>query len=209
MDVIVGNPPWGSAPKYNHQQGQWCNHFDWPIGDNELSQAFIARSLNLLKPDGEGGLLVSTEVFLKHNPQSENNRKFRQRWVGREILTLKMVVNFIHTCELFFQSSDAPFAVVHYQAKQAEIEHVINYWSSKRTEIIEERLAIVLHLSDIKRVRQIELLNNEQLWKTYWWGNHRDAALVKNILQLGDSIRELIDKRDGFSGTGFQRQNTI
>lgn len=204
VDVIVGNPPWGSA-NTKSLETQWCSYFDWPIGDNELSQAFIARSFNLLKPGGESGLLVSTGVFLKNNPKSENNQKFRQKWL--ENSTLKTVVNFIHACELFFKNSDAPFVVVHYQAKKAETGHSINYWSSKRTEIIEKKLALVLHLSDIKRVRQIELLNNEQLWKTYWWGNHRDASLI-NLLGLDNPLSSSVDKNnkgDPITGRGFEK----
>ena len=61
FDVIVGNPPWGADTTI---ATQWCNVFDYPVGDKELSQCFIWRTRKFLKPDGEIGLLVSTcEMF--------------------------------------------------------------------------------------------------------------------------------------------------
>lgn len=72
-DVIVGNPPWGE-PMKNDPDGQravqWCQSFNLPIGDNELSQCFIWRTLNLLADDGIAGLLVSSGVFFKRHPKS-------------------------------------------------------------------------------------------------------------------------------------------
>jgi hypothetical protein len=89
FDIIVGNPPWGFKKRavqeieLAQQQAQrWCEVFDWSIGDKELSQAFIARSLTLLKDSGECALLVSTGVFLKHHP---NSRKFRRRMSAKSI----------------------------------------------------------------------------------------------------------------------------
>jgi len=205
VDVIVGNPPWGSV-KPNSVAIQWCKWFAWPIGDNELSQAFIARALNLLKPEGECGLLVSTGIFLKNNPQSSNNREFRQKWMHHS--TLKTVVNFIHSCELFFEGSNAPFAFVHFQTKIPHSDHAVNYWSSKRTKVIERKLSVVLSLSDIQRVRQTELLGNEQLWKTYWWGNHRDASLVTLLQTTNSPLISCVDKdNEGnpITGRGFEK----
>lgn len=203
VDVMVGNPPWGGTTKESLEK-QWCEYFGWAIGYQELSQAFIARSLNLLTPEGESGLLVSMGIFLKHNPKSENNRMFRQQWLGKS--TLKTVVSFIHTCTLFFKNSNAIFAAVHYQAKPAQVNHVVNYWSSKRTQVIENHLAVVLHLSDIKRVKQLDLLTHEHLWKLYWWGNHHDDHFI-NLLNLEQPLVNFIDRDANgkpITGRGFE-----
>jgi len=37
--------------------------FGWSIGDKELSQAFVARTVSLLKKEGVAGLLVRLGVF--------------------------------------------------------------------------------------------------------------------------------------------------
>ncbi len=207
VDVVVGNPPWGFVSKNKTTQEiakaqekakEWCERSGWSIGDNEQSQAFIARSFGLLKEDGVSGLLVSTGVFWKGQGKSQ---KFRQDWLER--CTIKTVINFAHVRHMFFEKAISPFAMVHYVFQNASPNHYIQYWSAKRADIIEDKPRIILHLSDLKRVRQIELQNNEWLWKTYWWGNHRDAGLI-SALKLDNLFDAFIKEHDWFSGTGFK-----
>ena len=84
--VVVGNPPWGS-PKKTDLVGQeamkaikaWCDpNKGRPLGDNELSQAFIHLTGALLKEGGRAGLLVSSGVLFKHH---KNSREFRRVWL--------------------------------------------------------------------------------------------------------------------------------
>ena len=115
VDIIVGNPPWGfekgatqEIQDAQEQAKRWCERYEWSIGDDELSQAFIARSLSLLKLGGRCGLLVPTGIFLKHH---RNSKEFRRRWL--EETTIKTVVNFAHVRHAFFKAN-APFAFVHF-----------------------------------------------------------------------------------------------
>jgi len=205
FDIITGNPPWGFAEGKTQairdaqkQAKRWCEYFNWPIGYKEPSQEFIARSLSLLKPGGECGLLVSTGVFLKHHNKS---KAFRQRWLGET--TIKSVVNFAHVRHEFF-NADAPFAFVHFVAQPAPSDHWVSYWSVKKTEIIDKAQVVVLTLPDIRRIRQIDLACNDFLWKVYWWGSHRDAALMK-ALRLNPSLDDLAKKKKWPDpGRGFQ-----
>jgi len=205
FDIIVGNPPWGFKKKaveeikLAQQQAQrWCEVFDWSIGDNELSQAFIARSLTLLKEDGECGLLVSTGVFLKHHPKS---RKFRRRWLQET--TIKTIVNFTHVRQIYFSAAIAPFSFVNYGAKPADSQHRVHYWSAKKNEMVDKTKAVVLTLPDLHQIKQIDLINNEALWKVYWWGSHRDAALVSS-LGLNKRLEHFARERNWEKGQGFK-----
>src|SRR5258708_5267444 len=145
FDIIVGNPPWGfeegmtAIMRESQKQVQsWCEVYGWSIGDKEFSQAFIARTLSLLKVGGQCGFLVSTGIFFKHH---ENSQRFRQRWL--EECTIKTVVNFVHVRHSFFNAV-APFAFVHYEASPADLYHRIHYWSVKKTEIIDRVQAVIL-----------------------------------------------------------------
>ncbi|MFC1975823.1 Eco57I restriction-modification methylase domain-containing protein [Chloroflexota bacterium] len=212
VDVIVGNPPWGfvrknkATPEIAEAQEkakEWCQRLDWSIGDNEQSQAFIARSFGLLTKNGVCGLLVSTGVFWKGQDKSQ---KFRQRWFHQ--CTIKTVTNFAHVRHIFFEQAISPFAVVHYVFQKVSLDHYIQYWSAKRTEIIEDKPRVILHLSDLKRVRQAELQNNEWLWKIYWWGSHRDANLI-NILNLDQTLEKVSLKNSWESGGGYTPGSVI
>ena len=69
-DVVVGNPPWGSA-KRGDAEGkdacdaamEWCRERNLPVGGREHSQAFIHLALDQLRDGGVAALLVSSGVF--------------------------------------------------------------------------------------------------------------------------------------------------
>ena len=206
FDVVVGNPPWGylkkneGTPELRDAQEhvlRWCKVFDWSIGDNELSQAFITRASSFLKLEGECGLLVSAGVFLKRH---ENSQKFRQRWLSENVI--KKVVSFTHVREIFFSKAIAPFYFVQYQLGKADSTHRVQYWSAKKTELVDKVQSVILSLTDLHQVRQEELAYNELLWKVYWWGDHRHAALI-SVLGLEDNLGQLIQKRNWSKGQGY------
>jgi Eco57I restriction-modification methylase len=204
FDIILGNPPWGykaaATQSIQHTQKQaqlWCDVFNWSIGDKELSQAFIARVLALLKPGGISGLLVSTGVLLKHH---EKSRRFRRRWLTES--TICTVVNFAHVRNIFFSSAIAPFAFVSFKRDTPDSAHRINYWSAKKTAIVDSFQAVVLRTPDLRLPKQSELLVNESLWKTYWWGNHRDAALISSLAR-NKPLSQLVEERAWVKGQGY------
>jgi len=205
-DIIVGNPPWGfergttqEIREAQEQAEEWCKYFNWSIGDREPSQMFIARSLSLIKGDGECGLLVSTGVFLKHH---ELSKKFRRRWF--EETTIKTVVNFAHVRHAFFNmDANAPFAFVHILAQPASLDHWVHHWTVKKTELVDKTQAVVLGQPDVRQAKQVDLLYNDFLWKVYSWGNHRDANLIK-ALRVNTTLGELTERKKWPKGLGFK-----
>ncbi len=204
-DVVVGNPPWG-YPKSDDREGQkaltdtlkWCSAKKGrPVGDKELSQAFIHLALALLRDGGRAGLLVSSGVFFKHH---ENSRKFRRVWLNAA--RLEHVVNFAHVRRIFFSGPQreakgiSPFVSIVFERTTAgppEDNH-FQYWSAKRTAVIENTRHVVLNRGDMHWLSQHDCLADERLWKIYWWGGHRDEALVRKLsanrrlVQLPDEV---------------------
>jgi hypothetical protein len=194
-DVVVGNPPWGAPAKDDpataHEAAQaaysWCDaeRAERPIGDNELSQAFVHRALHLLRERGTAGLLVSTGVFFNDQTGSE---RFRRQWLRRS--RLRRVVNFAHVRTLFFNGAIAPFAAIVFE-KTSDItpEHSVEYWTAKRTPATKRLASVVMSRTDRKAVKQQDLLNDNTLWKVFWWGSHHDRALVSAI-ELNPALSE-------------------
>jgi len=191
-DVVVGNPPWG-YPKRDDKEGrealaialQWCDAKEGrPIGDNELSQAFIHLSLALLRDGGKAGLLVSSGVLFKHH---ENSRQFRRVWLTRSLLA--QVVNFAHVRQVYFTGPTrevkgiAPFISVVFEKAplDCEADRQFEYWSAKRVAMVESTQAVVLSKGDMHWLLQRDCLECDKLWKIYWWGGHRDEALIKRL----------------------------
>jgi type I restriction-modification system DNA methylase subunit len=204
FDVIVGNPPWGfkrgattEIQEAQEQASKWCKVNNWSIGDRELSQAFIARTLSLMKPNGHCGFLVSSGIFFK---QHENSQNFRRRWLKEA--TIQTVINFVHVRHTFF-SATAPFVFVHYINKHPDPNHYVRYWSARKTETIENIKTVILNYNDFRQVLQQELRNNDYLWRVYWWGSHRDAALISR-LKLNPTLEQLAYEREWPIGRGYE-----
>ena len=189
FDVVVGNPPWGDpssakdpATRGKRRAMNWCGSKGLSVGDKELSQAFVHRCVDLLKDGGLAGLLLSTGVFFKRHAKSQ---EFREQWLRRT--TLKHVVNFAATREYFFsgkgRKSDAiaPFASVVFRNSPPSNRSQFEYWSAKKTFVVQNTQAIVLASTDLKRLQQYAVVKDEELWKVYWWGSHRDEALVQAL----------------------------
>ncbi|MEZ5399204.1 MAG: N-6 DNA methylase [Bryobacteraceae bacterium] len=215
--VVVGNPPWG-YPKKEDTEGQeamkeivkWCSPKQGrPIGDKELSQAFIHLTQALLQEGGKAGLLVSSGVFFKHH---QNSRDFRRVWLTSA--RLEHVVNFAHVRQVFFSDPQreakgiSPFVSIVFQKLRAGVldDSRFQYWSAKRTAMIANTQCIVLNRGDMHWLSQRDCLANEKLWKIYWWGGHRDDALVRR-LELFNPLIDLPKHVPGAklkSGRGFE-----
>ena len=200
-DIVVGNPPWGYPPATDAVGRQatdvalrWCKSRGKPVGDKEPSQAFIHRTLDLLRDGGCAGMLVSAGVLHKQGGESE---RFREAWLNSAELV--KVVNFTHVRHVFFSGAGrkkrtiAPFAAVLFEkADRPDHARRFEYWSAKRTPMVERLKAVVLSRSDLRFLPQNERTRQDAFWKTYWWGNHRDDALVRT-LNLHPSLGGLAD----------------
>jgi len=204
-NVVVGNPPWGDPAPHTPAEKQaiadlkdWCDYDQGrPWGDKERSQAFLHLTLSLLRPGGMGGLLVSSGVFFK---QHDNSKAFRKVWLSD--VHLRHVVNFAHVRHVFFSGPHrktkgiSPFACVVFTKAplSASPDNRFEYWSAKRTAVVENTKAVVMTRGDMHYLSQRDCLTYEKLWKIYWWGGHSDEALVRclevhpALLTLGESV---------------------
>lgn len=203
FDIIVGNPPWGEAEK-KHISINWCDAFGFDVGDRELSQCFIWRAQQLVKPGGEIGLLVSTGVFFKHN---ENSVKFRNCWLEQN--AIRAVYNFSHVRHVFFSSNSkdaiSPFAAVFFSPtdKTAALTNKVFYASVKRNSLTEKLQAIVIDKVDCRKISQRMLRSDSSLWKIYLWGRDMDVQLISE-LETYPSLGEICNERGWKTGQGYK-----
>lgn len=208
--VVVGNPPWGAAPLKKNKCGKealrvalrWCKDNNLSVGDEEPSQAFIHRVIDFLHKEGKAGLLVSSGVLFK---QSDQSRLFRKQWLDKVLL--EQVVNFSHVRDVFFNDAIAPFVSVVFRKEQnGRPERSIGYWGVKKTNHMGNMRLVSLDKADVHFVKQEDLVFNELLWKTFWWGGHRDKALIDGI-KLNTALDSISDDSGPLivmSGSGFK-----
>ena len=201
FDVIVGNPPWG---KDTTIATRWCNVFDYPVGDKELSQCFIWRTQKFLKPGGEIGLLVSTGILFKHQDIS---KAFRQQWLQEN--RIRAIYNFAHVRHVFFrkQKKDAiaPFIAVFFtpipqQGRENILQNKVSYISLKQSVFVEQLQAVIIDKTDLRKARQSDFFANDWLWKAYMWGGLRDVELIGELKSCYSPLYTFADAH----GRGYQ-----
>ena len=218
-DIVVGNPPWGSPGTKEEEKEsreamdvalQWCENQEpeLPVGGREWSQAFIHRAVNLLRDDGQAVLLVSSGVLFR---SQETSRDFRKEWLTEA--TLNSIVNFAHVRDIFFKGkarqsgAQSPFVAVCFTKHKPDYDSFFQYWSAKKTAIVKRIQSVVLSNSDLKQLSQSNLINDDDLWKIYWWGSHRDENII-HMLKTNRTLKNLriqgdLLVREKF-GRGFQ-----
>ena len=203
-DILVGNPPWGQ-PSSKDTEGRlalepmidWCNAQKLPISDNERSQGFIWKSVEMLKGGGQAGLLVSSGVLLKHSQKSID---FKTTWL--QSIKLLEVINFIHVRDVFFGKAISPFLFIKFRKAPPSPQDSLRYWTIRRTETIANSQFIIIDKSDFKYLFYRDL-NFPGIFKIFWFGNHLDYSLI-NGLSLYPPLKTFINHQS--TGRGFQNR---
>jgi hypothetical protein len=201
-DVVVGNPPWGAPgkkadpeTKARHQELlDWCEEHDKPISDNEPSQAFLWRVLDLLRPSGKAGMLVPAGILFKHSRKAQ---VFRSRWV--DSVQLNEVFNLSHVRRFFFKDVKSPFLAISFTNAQQRDTPVI-HWVARQTSEIQNTQVVALTKHDCTMLLH-EPLSDYCLWKTLYVGSHSDRVLLKT-LRRHSLLGSFVDRNS--SGQGFK-----
>src|SRR2546423_692041 len=72
---------------------------------------------------------------------------------------------------------------------------------------VERQRSVILTDADRRWVRQDDVERRDYLWKTYWWGSHRDAALLAALdaeEHLGSIVERGLAGADLEPGYGYQ-----
>ena len=206
FDVVVGNPPWTAPSGSRIQLGdQWARERRLPVGERNLSQLFLWRSLSLLKPGGVAALLVSATALLNSRPTSV---RFRSRWLqGAELCE---VFDFTSSRTLFFDSSVSPFMLLVFKpqepARSSDASGRILYGRVRPSRSLAATRALPHAHLERRWVSQDALAYRDYLWKTYAWGNHHDEALMAR-LDAEEHLENFLPTDPG-PGYGFQLGKT-
>lgn len=179
---------------------RWAKAYDRTVGEGGYSQLFLHRALSFTRSSGIVGLLVHSNVLLSHRGTSQ---KFREELLSS--CQMRLVFNFAHVRGLFFEEAVAPFVFISLIPDGSDIEnHRFVYTSARHTKAAERSRAVILAQGDRRIVSQVELKHRDYLWKTYWWGSHRDAALLA-ALDTESQLRDILENHGIQPGYGYQR----
>lgn len=210
-NIIVGNPPWGSAKDRKAPAVNWCAERNLPHPDRQLATAFIWKAPSHLEEGGKVCFVLPHGTLFNHNDTAIRFQQafFRSHAVDR-------VVNLTDYQFFLFEEARAPALVIRYRKeKPADSAHFIDYWAPKTDWAVTHAEIVNILPQDRWRFTVREVLDDLKgkdaplIWKERFWATPRDWRLLDR-LSLMPRLRDIVDYRGRqtgkrwFFGQGFK-----
>jgi type I restriction-modification system DNA methylase subunit len=212
VDVVVGNPPWGSTATGDTPAGQWCVENQKLLPDKQIAIAFLWKAAEHVTAEGTICLVLPHGTLFNHNTTAVN---FQKAWLSQH--TIRRVLNLADFRWFLFDKAVHPAIVVSYKREKPPNEsHSIEYWAPKadwtatQTEIIAvcptDRSEVLV--SDL--MKDLEGPDAPQTWKQRFWATPRDLRLLDRLSlypRLRDHVRssrEADSTKPWLMAEGFQ-----
>jgi hypothetical protein len=201
VDLVIGNPPWGSTASAGTPAARWCgaSDRDCPIPDKQISAAFIWKAARHVRPDGRVSLVLPHGTLFNHSSSALNfQRTFFEHHAVDHVLNL--------TDYRFFLFADAihPAVVITYRPLPPDNpQHAIEYWAPKADWLVMRAQVISVAPEDRSRLTNGEVLADlngpdaPQIWKQRHWTTARDRRLIERLSlysRLRDMVRQSREK---------------
>lgn len=196
LDLVIGNPPWGSTATQETPAARWCAHNQYLIPDKQISAAFVWKAPQHVAEGGRVCLVLPHGTIFNHSTIAlEFQRTFFKRHAVDHVLNLVDYQFFL------FEEARHPAIVLTYRKNAPESRrHVIEYWAPKtdwlatRAEVIAVMPEDRCTLSTGDVLDDLEEKDAPQIWKQRHWPTARDRRLIERLSlypRLRDRVRQL------------------
>jgi hypothetical protein len=201
VDLVVGNPPWGSTATSGTAAAKWCAdsaHFS-PIPDRQLSAAFIWKAPRHVVETGKVCLVLPHGTIFNHSATALD---FQRMFFERHAVDL--VLNLVDYQFFLFEEARHPAIVLTYRKNApTNRQHLIQYWAPKTDWLVTRAEIIAINPEDRSALTTGDVLDDlrgedaPQIWKRRYWATPRDRRLVERLSQyprLRDQVRQMREK---------------
>lgn len=212
MDMVIGNPPWGSTASESTLAGQWCAVHEKPVPDKQIAAAFVWKGAEHITHQGRVCFVLPHGVLFHH---SRTALAFQNAWVRQHAIS--RIMNLSDFRWFLFGKAVHPALIVSYQKGAPKSDkHHIEYWTPKsdwtvvRTEVItigpNDRTTMTI--SDV--LQDLKSPDAPQIWKQQFWATARDCRLLDRLSlypRLRDHVhspREHSSGKSWIMAVGFQ-----
>ena len=198
VDVVVGNPPWGSTAKAGSPAAIWCSKNDstLTLPNKQIAAAFVWKGAHHVNNSGRVCFALPHGTLFN---RSTTARQFQRTLFTRH--TVDHVMNLADYQRFLFERAGHPAIVVSYRKPSPkDPQHKIEYlapkvdWLVSRSEVIavapEDRSAVTTR----DALLDLESPDGPQIWKQRFWATPRDRRLLDRVSlypRLRDHVRRV------------------
>lgn len=197
FDYFIGNPPWESLKK-NSLPVQYCSKRKYPLGDNQLAQAFIWKIKDLSLKNSKSCLILPAKSFLFNT--SSTNINFRKSFFKNH--DVKTILNLSAMRKDVFSNAIGPASVIYYNFSGSTQN--VAYISPKLSKENKNSPYILVDSSDIHYLNINKIMNFPFIWKTFMWGNSIDLDIMEKLTSF-QKLDYYLNKNNMISKEGFIR----
>jgi len=211
-NIILGNPPWkrgkgnGEEPTFSKyikyrkkkelKQGKCIPKL--AISNKEIAQAFLLRVSDFSSKYTQCALIVTSKTL--YNLKAKDFRQyFLHYYYVDKVLELAPVRKEV------FRSAKQPAVVLFYRYSYSEktTENIVEHITIKPNCLFSLFKIFTIQRNDYKRISQINLKDNDWLWKVLVWGSYQDFNFLKRLQEDYISINKKIKKENLLIGQGL------
>jgi hypothetical protein len=195
VDIVIGNPPWGSIATAATPAGKWCAAEHRPLFDGQIAVAFVWKAAGHLAEGGKVCFVLPSGLIFNH---STTAGRFQKTWV--ESHAIDTVLNLADLRFFLFEKAIHPAIVVRYEkAAPKDGSHRISYWAPKADWMVTKTEVITIAPQDRTTFTVGEVLRDldgpdaPQIWKRRFWASPRDQRLLDRLSlypRLRDHVRQ-------------------
>jgi len=215
IDLVVGNPPWGSIAGNGSAAAKWCERRQRPVPDKQIATAFMWKAPEQVSGGGQVCFVLPHGILFNH---SQSALSFQKSFIRQH--ALDRVVNLTDYQSFLFSKARHPALIVSYRKRKPDRNHTTDYWVPKADWKVTKAEIITVSENDRSTVtiqsilRDLEGDDAPQIWKRMSWASSRDRRLLDRLAalpRLRDRVRQARDRgtaKPWLIAEGFQPLGT-
>lgn len=195
VDLVIGNPPWGSTAVDGTPAAAWCAEPEHlcPIPDKQIASAFMWKAARHAQETGRISLVLPYGTLFHHSDAAIG---FQRAFVTRH--AVDHVLNLTDYQRFLFEAGHPAVVVTYRPSPPASFEHRIEHWAPKTDWLVKRAELMVISPEDRTTFSTAEVLEDlskpdaPQIWKQHHWTTARDRRFVERLAlysRLRDYVR--------------------
>ncbi|MCK6527691.1 SAM-dependent methyltransferase [Myxococcota bacterium] len=205
FDVVIGNPPWGTAAKGGPAERWWLGE-GLEVPRRQIACAFILKAVRHIRPSGRVSLVLPAGILLNHQGPA---LKFARAWMSA--VTIERVVHLADFCFLLFENADRPASIVCFRPVEPPTGHRVEVISPQVTAEALCADRVVIGSDDVRRVSMATVLPVEgdkglepqRAWKVSMRATGRDRRLLDRLHGYPSLAAFIAGRKGWLWGEGF------